>query len=333
MLVIRHGKVAYDRSYPRDYDKIYEGSVRQAGALNAQDFTGPYNYFNPWWHPFYRRGDLHTLQSVTKTVTSAVIGVAVTRNEFPSLDTPVLKFFDSAKVKNVDERKRRMTIRHLLTMSAGLEWHEDLPYSDPKNSASVMEASLDWVQYTIDQPMSDEPGTRFNYSSGASELLAHVFHAATGQDVEEYAAKYLLAPLGIERFYWKRTPNGLADTEGGLYLERHDLAKLMLLFLQNGIWQGKQIVSADWVKESLVPRIAVNGRAGVKYGYLWWLYPYGKDDPRLTFGGSGFGGQLPIVIPEYDIVVVFTAWNILGGPGLRQQEAVSRILGAVRDPK
>jgi CubicO group peptidase (beta-lactamase class C family) len=333
MLVIRHGKVAYDRSYPRDYDKIYEGSVRQAGALNAQDFTGPYNYFNPWWHPFYRRGDLHTLQSVTKTVTSAVIGVAVTRHEFPSLDTPVLKFFDPAKVKNVDERKRRMTLRHLLTMSAGLEWHEDLPYSDPKNSASVMEASLDWVQYTIDQPMSEEPGTRFNYSSGASELLAHVFHAATGQDVEEYAAKYLLAPLGIERFYWKRIPNGLADTEGGLYLERHDLAKLMLLFLQNGIWQGKQIVSADWVKESLVPRITVNGRAGVKYGYLWWLYPYGKDDPRLTFGGSGFGGQLPIVIPEYDIVVVFTAWNILGGPGLRQQEAVSRILGAVRDPK
>ena len=115
-------------------------------------------------------------------------------------------------------------------MSAGLEWHEDLPYNDPKNSGSVMEASEDWVKYVMDQPMTDEPGSRFNYSSGTAEVLAHIFRVATGQDVEEYAAKYLFAPLGITRFYWKRIPYGLADTEGGLYLERHDLAKLMVLF-------------------------------------------------------------------------------------------------------
>jgi CubicO group peptidase (beta-lactamase class C family) len=125
-----------------------------------------------------------------------------------------------------------------------LEWNEGLPYNDPKNSASEMEASPDWVKYTIDQPMSEEPGSRFNYSSGASALLAHVFHAATGQDVEEYAAKNLFAPLGIERCYWKRIPSGLADTEGGLYLDRHDLAKLILLFHQKGVWEGRQIVSS-----------------------------------------------------------------------------------------
>ncbi len=94
------------------------------------------NYFNPSWHPNYRRGDLHTLQVVSKTVTSATIGVAGTRHEFPSLDTPVLKFFDESKVANVDERKGRMTIRHLLTMTAGLEWHENVPYNDPRNSSS-----------------------------------------------------------------------------------------------------------------------------------------------------------------------------------------------------
>ncbi len=333
MLIIRHGKVAYDKTYAHDYDKVYGKQAHETSALNPHDHSGPYNYFNPWWHPYYRRGDLHTLQSVSKTVTSATIGVAVTRHEFPSLDTPVLQFFDESKVAKVDERKRRMTIRHLLTMSAGLEWHENLPYSDPKNSGTVMEAAADWLQYAIDQPMSDEPGSRFNYNSGATELLAHVFRKATGQDIEEYAAKNLFGPLGIARFYWKRIPWGLADTEGGLYLERHDLAEIAMLFHQKGVWNGKQIVSPEWVKDSIAPSIMVNEKAGVKYGYKWWLYPYGKDDARLAFAGSGFGGQMPIVIPAYDIVMVFTAWNILDGPSLRHREAIDRVLAAVTDGK
>src|SRR5205085_12659029 len=136
---------------------------------------------NTWWHPYYRRGELHTLQSVTKTITSVVVGTARARHEFPDLDTPVLKFFDEAKVANLDDRKRQMTIRHLLTMTAGLEWNEDLPYEDPKNSAGIMEATLDWVKYTIDRPMAQEPGSLFNYNSGATQLLAHVFRAATGK--------------------------------------------------------------------------------------------------------------------------------------------------------
>jgi CubicO group peptidase (beta-lactamase class C family) len=333
MLILRHGTVVVDKTYAHDYDRIYAAPAHQASALNAHDPSGQYNYFNPWWHPYYRRGDLHTLQSVSKTITSATIGAAVSRREFPSLDTLVLKFFDAGKVLNIDERKRRMTIRNLLTMTAGLEWHENLAYSDPKNSASVMEASADWVQYTIDQPMSDEPGARFNYNSGATILLSHVFRVATGTDIEEYAAKYLFAPLGIERFYWKRIPWGLADTEGGLYLERHDLAKIMTLFLHNGAWEEKQIVSADWVAQSLAPAVTANERQGVKFGLTWWLYPYGKDDLRLVFAGSGFGGQLPIAIPASDIVAVFTAWNILDGPGLRHREAIDRILAAVTDGK
>ncbi len=333
LLIMRHGKVAWDKTYARDYDKAYGVHLNENGALNAHDPGGPYNYFNPWWHPFYRRGDLHTLQSVTKTVTSAIIGVAVTRGDFPPLDTPVLKYFDASKVANIDERKRRMTIRNLLTMTSGLEWHENLPYADPKNSASMMEASADWVQFAIDQKMSDEPGARFDYNSGVPMLLAHIFRAATGQDIEEYAAKNFFAPLGIDRYYWKRIPFGLADTEGGLYLERHDLAKIVTLFLQKGLWNGKRIVSEQWVRDSIAPSVDVGTRPGVKYGFTWWLYPYGKDDARLTFAGSGFGGQVPIAIPEYDIVIVATAWNILGGPGLSYRVAIDRVLAAITDGK
>jgi len=328
MLVIRHGKVVYDRAYTHDYDRIYGEEARKPGPLNPTDPSGPYNYFNPWWHPFYRRGDLHTMQSVTKTITSVIIGVATARKAFPALETPVMKYFDAAAVGNLDDRKRRMTIRHLLTMTAGLDWNEDLPYADPNNSAMLMEASFDWVRFTIDRPMSQEPGAAFKYNSGATQLLSHIFLRATGQDIEEYAARHLFAPLGIERYFWKRSPSGLADTEGGLYLHPRDLAKIAYLFLKGGVWDGRRVVEPDWVKASLTPQVTVSAD-GVKYGFKWWLYPYGRDQGRLAWAGSGFGGQRPIVFPEYDLIAVFTGWNILPDrPNLTPRTTIDRILQA-----
>jgi CubicO group peptidase (beta-lactamase class C family) len=328
MLVIRHGKAVYDQSYPHDYDRLYGADARRPGPLNAHDPTGPYNYFNPWWHPFYRRGTLHSLQSVTKTITSVVIGVATTRGDFPPVDTPILTFFDEKKVANVDDRKRRVTIRHLLTMTGGFDWNENLPYTDPNNAGSQMEASADWVQFTIDRAMAREPGTLFNYSSGESALLAHIFRVATKQDVEEYAATHLFTPLGIGDFFWKRGPSGLADTEGGLYLESHDLARIMQLYLKGGMWQNRRLVNADWVEASVTPAIDTN-RPGVKYGYKWWLHPYGQKEERLAWCGSGFGGQFPVIFPDLDMVVVLTGWNILGG-GVTPRILIDRMLAAVR---
>lgn len=330
MLVIRNGRLVYDRSYPHDYSQIYGKEAKEPGALNAHDPTGPYNYFNPWWHPFYRRGDLHSLQSVTKTVTSVVIGVATARGEFPDLGTPIMKFFDESKVANVDKRKRRVTIRHLMTMTGGFDWDEELPYYDPRNTCSLMEASFDWVQFTIDRKMAREPGTVFNYSSGETQLLAHIFRAATGRDIEEYAAEYLFAPLGIERYFWKRSPSGPIDTEGGLYLNPHDLAKIAYLFLKKGVWQGKTIVTPEWVTDSVTPQVE-SDISGVKYGLKWWIYPYG-DGSHAAWAGSGFGGQMPIIIPEYDLVLVFAGWNILPDrPHLSHREAIDRVLRAVID--
>ncbi len=330
MLVIRHGRLVYDRSYQHDYDLIYGKEVKEPSALNAHDPTGPYNYFNPWWHPFYRNGDLHSMQSVTKTVTSVIIGTARARGEFPDLGTPILKFFDESKVANVDERKRRVTIRHLMTMTGGFDWDEGLPYYDPNNACSLMEASFDWVQFAIDRKMAREPGTAFNYNSGETELLAHIFRVATGRDIEEYAVEHLFGPLGIDRFFWKRSPSGPIDTEGGLYLNPHDLAKIAYLFLKKGVWQGKEIVTPEWVRDSITPKIDVDKR-GAKYGLKWWLFPYG-DGTHLAWAGSGFGGQMPIIVPEQDLVLVFTGWNILPDkPHLSHREAIDRILSAVVD--
>ena len=330
MLVIRHGMLVYDRTYRHDYDRIYGEYTKKPGPLNAHDPGGPYDYFNPWWHPFYRRAEIHTMQSVSKTITSIVIGIAVTQGHFPDLDTPILKFFDAGKVANLDERKRRITVRHLLTMTSGLDWNEGLPYDHPENTCSIMEASSDWIQYVIDRPMANEPGSAFNYNSGGAELLSRVFEAATGRDIEEFANDNLFSPLGIRNYYWKRTPTGLADTEGGLYLEPHELAKVGRLFLQHGTWNAKQIVRADWVRASVAPAINTSSPA-VKYGYLWWLYPYGNPPNHLAWAAVGFGGQRLILLPEYDLIMVFTAWNILpDAPVLSPAVAIDRAFRAIR---
>lgn len=331
MVVIRHGKLVSDRHYAWNYDSLYADSARTPNPLNAGDLTGPYNYFNPWWHPTWRRGDLHSLQSVTKTVTSVIIGVAITRGDFPSIDTPVLRFFDTTKVAHIDDRKRRMTIRHLLTMSGGFDWNENLPYIDPRNNASAMEASHDWVTYTINLPMVEEPGQRFNYSSGETELLAHIFRQATGMDIEEYAARHLFGPLGIERWYWKRIPSGLIDTEGGLYLEAKDLARIWALFLGHGVWKGRRIVSEDWIRQSVTPALPVANRPGTPwYGLKWWLHRNPADTTKFVWSGSGFGGQFPMAFPERDLVVVFNGWNILpDGKSLPLRKVLERLVAAV----
>jgi hypothetical protein len=326
MLVTRCGEVVYERKYPHDYGKIFWKEAHTKGALNAR-LTGPYNYFDPDWHPYYHGTDEHSMQSVSKSVTSLTLGIAIGHKDFTAdLDTPVVKYFQSTKVANLDDRKRRMTLRHVLTMSTGLDWDEDVAYDDPKNACSLMEATDDWPQFVIDRPMAQEPGKVFQYSSGATELLAYIFKEQTGQDIEEYAKKYLFTPLGIEHYYWKRTPKGLVDTEGGLYLRAEDLAKIGYLALHQGTWDGKQIVSPDWIKQSLTPHI--DATEGYKYGFQWWLIPHGQPQ-NLVWAALGFGGQHLLVVPEDDLIMVFTGWNILGNYG-SEKDALDRILPGVK---
>ena len=326
MLVLRCGTAVFDKSYPHDYGQIYGERAKKEGPLN-HDLHGPYNYFSTEFHPFYQRSDMHTMQSVSKTLTSITFGIARTRNEFTaSLDAPMVQFLGVKKIANLDDRKKRITIRHLLTMTAGLQWNEEVAYDDPKNSADIMEGSHDWVQYVIDQPMADEPGKKFVYNSGATILLAQIFKKVTGKNIDEYAAEHLFKPLGIH-YYWKHSPTGLPDTEGGLYLSAHDLAKIGQLFLKDGMWQGKEIVSSAWIKDSVAPHVAVSG-SDWKYGYQWWLQPIGSSPEDITWWARGFGGQQLIVLPEYDIVAVLTGWDILPSDEKRPHDALARILDA-----
>ncbi|MBA4063488.1 MAG: serine hydrolase [Isosphaera sp.] len=330
--IVRHGKIAFDRTYRHDYDKIYGERAKNPGPqFFNQDPAGPFNYFNPFWHPYYRRGDLHYLASVNKFITAVVIGTAVTRKEFPDLDTPVMKYFDPKKVENPDKRKDKITIRHLLTMTAGLEWRSVMGAHEEIDTNVEMENSFDWVAFTINRKMADEPGKVFNYCPGATMMLAHIFRKATGKDLEEYAVEHLFKPLGIEDYFWKRAPNGLVDAEGGLYLRPHDLARFGYLYLKKGVRGGKQIVSEDWIKESVKPHVDAKV-VPAQYGYQCFISPHKANDPRLAYGSGGFGGQGLWVFPNCDAVLVVTGWNLLEDkPRLEVPEAMDRFLRAVTD--
>jgi CubicO group peptidase (beta-lactamase class C family) len=205
-------------------------------------------------------------------------------------------------------------------MGAGLDWNDEgFQASDPQADTSFMEATDDWVQYVIDKPMAAEPGKVWNYNSGATELLAYIFQKETGQDIDDYGQKYLFAPLGI-RHEWKRTYLGVVDTEGGLYLNGSDLAKIGYLYLHDGVWDGQRIVSSEWVKESLTPYFQaeepqyvdgkVVGKLQFAYGFKWWLSKL-PDSAEYVWMARGFGGNDLMVFPKEGLIVTFTAWDIL----------------------
>lgn len=321
MLVIRNGAVVYRRQYARDYDTPFQG---------RDQVRGPYNYYDPDWHPWLERGPLHTMQSVSKSVTSALVGIAIRRGEISGVDIPVARFFDDAGPANPDPRWRAMTLRHLLTMTAGIEWDETtVPYTDPGNTCAAMEQSADWVRFVLGRPMRHSPGERFEYSSGVTMLLAHILVRATGRSLADYAREQLFEPLGIRRFYWKQSPTGLHDAEGGLYLTAEDLARFGYLHAQDGVWNGRRILPEGWVAQTMDPATRVPGWNG-RYGYQWWLLPMAERQDRHAWAAIGFGGQRLLVVPERGLVAVFTGWNIYEQPALDAEFALRRVLQALR---
>jgi CubicO group peptidase (beta-lactamase class C family) len=272
------------------------------------------------------------MQSVTKSVTSSLIGIAIGRGEIAGVDVPVVDFLENYDVLHLDDWKRSMTLKDLLTMQAGIEWDEDtVPYTDPSNSCAGMEGSDDWIQFVAEQPMSHQPGTVFNYNSGASQLLSLIIKKSTGKFVDEYAEEHLFGPLGIASYFWKKTPKGFPDTEGGLYLTARDLAKFGYLYLKDGVWGDVRLLPEGWVQASVERSVEDTDWGGVGYGYQWWLVPWGPGPTSYAYTGLGYGGQRLLVVPEFDLIAVFTGWNIYEIPSLDPSFALTSVLEAVKE--
>lgn len=254
------------------------------------------------FYPFQDNG-LHDLASVTKSMTSTFVGIAIRKGLIKGLDQPMLDFFADRKIANLDDRKKAITLRDLLTMRSGLQ----CIVQPTEVTLFQMMNSPDWVQFMLDLPMTDRPGTKFIYNSGAVHLLSAILRKATGVTALDFARKELFGPLGITGVIWPMDPQGVSnDGWGDMRLRPRDMAKIGLLYLNNGVWDGKQILTPHWVETVTHKRPEV---PETDYGYLWWIY---KD---AGYYARGRGGQHIIVLPAQNMVIVTTGGGFTnGGP-------------------
>ncbi|MEE2765013.1 MAG: sodium/solute symporter [Candidatus Neomarinimicrobiota bacterium] len=318
MLVIRNGMIIFEKEYTNDYDSLFNSTNTEPGK---------YNYYDPNWHPYYNKTRLHTMQSVSKSITAAAVGIALKNGKIQGLDAKIMDYFDGYESSTPDPKRDAMTIRDVLTMTTGIQWDESsMPYTDSTSNCVQMEKSTDWIQYIIDQPMAFEPGEKYEYNSGATMLLSYLINKTTGQDLTDYVETNLFDILGITDYYWKHTPKGLTDAEGGLYLTPRDIAKFGYLYLHNGKWDGKQVLPENWVDITRTKPVDT-ASPWFKYSFQWWLMTYGDNHTALL--ASGLGGQRMIILPELNIVAVFTGWNIYEMPALNSWMAMNKIINAV----
>jgi CubicO group peptidase (beta-lactamase class C family) len=234
------------------------------------------------------------IYSCTKSFIATLAGIAFDRGDLTSLDQKVLDFFPGQIFANQDSAKADMTVEDLLTMTAGLDWTEgDTAYRK-------LYYSEDWVQFMLDLPMLEQPGTRFNYCSGCSHLLSAILEEATGMDTLEFARQTLFDPIQIGEVGWLEDSQGIPLGGWGLQLTPRQMARLGYLYLRGGEWEGRQVVSRAWVEAAVAPHEKVEEK--LDYGYQWWVRPSIDG-----YAALGLGGQMIAVIPGRDLVVVFTS--------------------------
>ncbi len=247
-------------------------------------------------HP-YQHGSKHIIHSCTKSIVSALIGIAIEQGFIDGVETPVVDLFPDRTIQDLDPRKRAMTLEHLLTMTSGFRCRDSYLYN--WNGLRAMRNSDDWVQYALDLPMEAEPGTQFEYCNSASFLLSAIISETTGMNAREFADLHLFGPLGITDVIWPENPQGINIGWGELRMIPSDLAKIGYLYLQDGEWGDEQIVSRAWVAAST--REHVSGTLEDGYGYQWWT------DDSGVFMALGYAGQFIFVAPEDELVVVFVS--------------------------
>ena len=277
-------------------------------------------------NPFFPKDTKHIIHSCTKSIMSALIGIAIEEGHIEGVDVLVLDIFDDKDIETVDARMKTLTLKHLLAMQTGL--HSQDSYMYQWEGLFKMQATDDWTEHILNLPMETEPGTRFDYSNMASFLLSAIITKTTGKDTLSFAQEHLFDPLEINDFQWEKSPQGIDIGWARMWLKPYDMAKIGLLYLQKGKWEDQQIIPTQWVEESLtahsfpkkyryvydeegrVDRMASGGLwmftnlarpFADGYGYQWWL------DKSDMYSAVGNGGQFIMVVPKEYLVVVFTS--------------------------
>jgi CubicO group peptidase (beta-lactamase class C family) len=287
VLVARGGKLLFER-YFKGPDETFNGLfTRRLGNIAFDADT------------------LHDMKSVSKSVASLAIGIAIDRGLIRSINEPIFSFFPELSDLRSPE-KDRLQLVHALTMSMGLKWVEATPATgDYNNDEARMNMARDPCRYVLGLPETSPPGQAFFYNTGALRLLAAIVRKATGHRLDEFARTALLEPLGITQAEWVRV-RGETDAGGGLRLRPRDMAKIGQLILAGGRWNDQQIVSKAWIDASTSPQIKAADPGS--YGYLWWLGRSLSNNHEVHWAGAlGRGGQSIRIVPELDLVVAVTA--------------------------
>lgn len=301
MLIYKNDKLVFE-----DY---YEGHKYQ------WDAPGHYGDYIKW-----NRDMQHCIHSDTKSIVSLCIGIAIDKGFIKSVNQSIFDYLPNYQHLNVNN-KEYITIEHLLTMTSGLEWEEwAISLSSVENDQiAIFFSDVDPINYVLGSEFAAVPGTRFNYSGGDIQILVEILENASGMKLDEFSEKYLFEPLGITSFdWWLKFPHGdQIQGAGGLKLTPRDMIKIGTLMLNNGMWRGNQVVSKSWVDKCKKP---YKGNTGIKipgedlgkvgYSYTWWTkeFEYNNNDISMFFA-VGWGGQKIIILPDLDMVVVFTGAN------------------------
>ncbi len=289
-----------------DSAKLAEGLQAMRGdGINIHSLTIIRNdemFLDAYFYP-YDGGTYHEIASVTKSVITTLIGIAADQGKL-NLDDKMVSFFPNRTIANRGFWKNRITVRQLAGMTSGL----DCVSANDEQTLAEMGSAPDWVQFTLDLKVKHIPGTYFEYCSPGLHVLSTILQEATGMVAAEFARVNLFEPLGITDFLWESDPQGYNDGWAGLYLHPRDLAKIGYLMLHQGQWDGKQIVSNEWVAQATSLQ-KKTGR-GDNYGYGWWVPP---PTQFVEFAAEGRGGQYIRVLPQLNMVIVTTGggfeWN------------------------
>lgn len=260
------------------------------------------------YSPYCQRNTLHVLASITKTVTSTLIGIAIDRGMIKSVDSEVYILIPEFSKSIKDTKFKKITLKHIMTMTSGIDWNERVSYNNPRNDEYQMVETDNWMKFVLSKPVATEPGTLFNYNTGSIHLLSAVIKGVSGLYAHQFAEKYLLHPLGIYGYQWNKDPMGYpctGGTDGGIGLRTRDVAKFACLFLRGGKWRGKQIISEKWTKEAPLGFSKQSGRR--RYAYNWFSGSMRINQKRFNYIASfGYGGQTMYIVPEHDLIVVIT---------------------------
>ncbi|MGI9515114.1 MAG: serine hydrolase domain-containing protein [Anderseniella sp.] len=316
LLIVMYPALAKDSRMEQDLDKAFAAGqlsglhsvlvIHKGTVLAERHYAGD---DQRWGTPLatieHNKNSLHDLRSVTKSVTGLLYGIALSEGIVPGLDDGLIQQFPEYADLANDPQRIRIRVRHALSMKMGTEWNEDLPYSDPRNSEIAMERAKDRYRFVLDRPMVNKPGDWWTYNGGATALIGKLIAQGAGLPIDAYARNKLFAPLAIKEFESVAGADGVPSAASGLRLSIHDLAKMGRLILDNGVWQGKQVVPAEWLQVSFTPHAVL--RDGLRYGFFWWLGPDGT--PPYWVAGFGNGGQRLMVSPANRLIVVVFAGN------------------------